>query len=427
MWGLRSRLRSVLGQAAPSPSPAKPRSIWDGYSSDALQLAEIIDAGQNQIGQRQQYPERVRVNRAERVCNWYVPAFDNPFYGGVMTIIRFAAHMRLQTGIRQRFIVCGAASTEEMRARVQLAIPAFDDFEVYILDGEAAIHNIPAADYGIATLWTTAYVLLGVQNCGLKFYFVQDFEPLFYPAGSTYGQALATYYFGFIILANTRGVLASLPAEAVPSKAFTPQIDTSVFHETEAQTRSPEVRRLFCYARPGHPRNGFELAVAALKRVKDRMGQSVEIVCAGADWVPSDYGLDGKVTAVGMLPFAETGHLYRSCHAGLAMMYTRHPSYLPFELMACGATVVANRNPANEWFLRDGVNCRLAHSTASSVADTIEAALVSWEDDARLRAAARQDIATLAGRGWPAEFDDLLSFMETLHQTLAPEDIKSHA
>lgn len=412
MKAMLRKIRRLVGPSLPRPS-----NIWAGYTDDALQLARIIDASQGQLRQQQQFPERVRSVRAERWCNWYVPPFDNPFYGGIMTILRFAAHMRLKAGIRQRIVVCGGISADAVRRMITRALPDFVDFEVLVLDSEAAIRQIPAADYGIATLWTTAYVLLGVQNCGLKFYFVQDFEPLFYPAGSTYGQAYASYHFGFHVIANTQGVLDSVPPTDTRRTFFTPQIDDSVFFEAEAGRRSGMPKRLFCYARPGHPRNAFELGVAAIIALKARMGDTVEIVCAGADWRPGDYGLDGKVTAVGMLPFRDTGDLYRSCHAGLAMMYTRHPSYLPFELMACGATVVANRNPANEWLLRDGWNCRLAESTASSIAETVEAALTGWDADALLRRNAQADLQALAGHGWPQELDRVLSFIEGCHES----------
>ena len=65
---------------------------------------------------------------------------------------------------------------------------------------------------------------------------------------------------------------------------------------------------------------------------------------AGAEWSPRQFGLEGIVHNLGLLPYAATGALYRSCTAGVALMMTCHPSYLPFELMACGALVVTNSN-----------------------------------------------------------------------------------
>ena len=62
-------------------------------------------------------------------------------------------------------------------------------------------------------------------------------------------------------------------------------------------------------------------------------------------------------------------------------MFTKHPSYLPLEMMACGVTVVTNQNPANAWLFRHGQNALLAKPTASCVAEQVVAAA----EDPRLR------------------------------------------
>jgi O-antigen biosynthesis protein len=412
-----TKTRQLIKQML-TPGSVKAEGIWAGYSADALALSRVVDASISQLNFPQQNPDKVNSDRKKRVCNWFIPPFDNPFYGGIRTIIEFAAYLEKTHGMRQRFVICGSADQVEIERLIRLAAPDLTLFESYILDSVIKIENIPEADYGFATLWTTAYVLLGVRNCGLKLYFVQDFEPLFYPAGSTYGQALSTYKFGFHIVANTSGVLDSIPIDSTTSRFyFTPQVDHSIFHSSNRVGASAPMR-VFYYARPGHPRNAFELGVAALSILKSRLKDSVEIVCAGAEWNPSDYGLQGAVTSIGMLPFKETGNLYRSCHVGLSMMFTRHPSYLPFELMACGCTVVANRNDANSWFFRDRANCFLSESTATSIAETLELAVSHWEDHSNLRNTAISDANTLTGGGWSNEYAAIFRHIESLHVNL---------
>ena len=44
----------------------------------------------------------------------------------------------------------------------------------------------------IATAWNTAY-FASMQKCTHKFYFIQDFEPWFYPMGEMYLNAEASY------------------------------------------------------------------------------------------------------------------------------------------------------------------------------------------------------------------------------------------
>jgi hypothetical protein len=102
-----------------------------------------------------------------------------------MTILRCADYLTRVQGLRQRFLICGPCDGPAIHARIAAAFPGLASARLTALDCAEAIIAIPAADYSFATLWTTAYVLQKVRNTGLKFYFLQDWEPLFYPAGST--------------------------------------------------------------------------------------------------------------------------------------------------------------------------------------------------------------------------------------------------
>jgi beta-1,2-rhamnosyltransferase WsaF-like protein len=59
------------------------------------------------------------------------------------------------------------------------------------------------SDAAISTLWTTAYAALRFNNTRRKFCFVQDYESLFYPAGSIYALVEATYRLGYGGICNT--------------------------------------------------------------------------------------------------------------------------------------------------------------------------------------------------------------------------------
>jgi glycosyltransferase involved in cell wall biosynthesis len=263
----------------------------------------------------------------------------------------------------------------------------------------------------VATLWTTAYVLLNVRNTGLKFYFMQDFEPLFYPAGSTSAQAELTYRFGFHGIANTQ-TLRMIYEQDYGGTAvhFAPQIDPAVFHGTlDRGTTGP--RKIFFYGRPGHPRNGFELAAAALRLLKERLGDRVEILAAGADWKPSTYGLEGVVRNLGLLEYGATADLYRSCHIGFVMMMTKHPSYLPFEFMGCGGLIVSNHNPANAWLLKDGENCLLAAPSGPTIADRLADAVEGYESLLDVRRAGHQLVAQHHA-DWDKAFAGVLAFID---------------
>lgn len=414
---MKTRIRSLVRRALGRPpvASAVPAGPWAGYTADALALAQWVDCDTIDLEREQQHPDRVAAQVAERWCHWYMPSFDSAYYGGVMTILRLAAHLRQGDGVRSRIFICGSCDAAGIARKVAEAFPALTDVQVTALDTAEAIAAIPPADYSVATLWTTAYVLLKVQNTGLKFYMIQDCEPLFYPAGSTYAQAELTYRFGFYGIANTVS-LRDMYEQDYGGRAvvLTPNVDTRIFRPGPGLP-SHGPKRLFYYARPGTPRNGFELAVAALRRLKARLGEQVEVICAGAEWRPEDYGLGGLVTAVGMLPYDKTGDLYRSCHVGLAMMMTKHPSYLPFEMMACGTLVVCNRNEANTWLLRDGENCLLAEPTASCLASTLESALKNHEAMLPIRTRGSELIRREHG-DWGAALSRVAGFMHNAGQ-----------
>lgn len=407
---MKTVLKSLAKKALQRAGLVPAHGMWDGYTRDALALARWVDCDRGDLMRPQQHPERVSSRISDRSCNWYMPPFDNAFYGGIMTILRLAAHLQQADGVRQRVLICGSCDPKAVASKIAEAFPVLQGIEVRALDSASAIEAIPPADYSVATLWTTAYVLLKVQNTGYKFYMIQDYEPLFYPAGSTFAQAELSYRFGFYGIANTQS-LRDIYAQEYGGRAvvLSPSVDSRVFYPGPDLTTEGRLR-LFYYARPGMPRNCFELAVAALRLVKQRMGERVEIVCAGQAWNPSEFGLNGLVQAIGMLPYAKTGDLYRSCHVGLAMMMTRHPSYLPFEMMGCGTLVVANRNSANAWFLRDQDNCLIAEPTASCLADTLIDALENYDAYAPIRRRAADHIRTAHG-DWTSTMCEVAEFM----------------
>ena len=383
------------------------------YAADALVLAQINGLSLADLAAPQQHPERVGRGSGAGWCNWYLPPFDNPYYGGVMTILRCADHAQRTKGLRQRFLICGGCDAEALRDRIATAFPGLAHAVVMPLDSSEAIQMIPAADYSFATLWTTAYVLQKVRNTGLKFYFIQDWEPLFYPAGSTSAQAELTYDFGFYGITNTRTLRRLYEEEHGGTAAhFAPQVDPNVFNGHPLRPAGGPLR-LFFYGRPGHARNGFELAAAALKDLKSRVGDRVQILCAGAPWNTRDYGLDGVIESLGLLDYRATGDLYRSCHMGFVMMMTRHPSYLPFEFMACGGLLVSNDNRANHWLLRDGENCLLAPASGPAIADRLAWAIDHYDDLLPVRRNGWETIRRNHSN-WDHAFADVWEFIDGL-------------
>jgi glycosyltransferase involved in cell wall biosynthesis len=178
-----------------------------------------------------------------------------------------------------------------------------------------------------------------------------------------------------------------------PAVSFVPAVDTVRYRPAEGP-RAVGPARIFFYGRPSQPRNAFGLGLAALRLVKQRFGDRVQIVCAGEDWNPGQYGVADVVENLGQLRDLDAvARLYRSCDVGLCFMLTPHPSYLPLELMASEVATVSNQNPHTTWLLRHEHNCLLAPALPATVAEQIGRLVEEPELRARIARTGREEVS----------------------------------
>ena len=352
-------------------------------------LAESVRDGHRAVGG----------HREVKTVNWYVPEFQNPFYGGIHTVFRLADHLAVNHGVENRFMVMtGPVDHDERwyRSGITAAFRSLSDCPIVYHDSFAFDpDDVPPADAAIATMWTTAYFAARTPGQARRFYLIQDFEPMFYPAGTLYALAEHSYRLGLYGLCNT-GHLADVYRDRYGGVArhFWPAVDGSVFHAHGRIKPDPDRPvTVFIYARPGHLRNCWELAARAVRLVKDELADDVRIVTAGS-WAFPEH-MDALITHRGQLDYTETGPLYRTCDIGVALTTSEHPSYLPLELMACGAAVVSFENPAGDWLLRHDQNCMQSPQTADGLAAEI---IALAQDPDRRRRLAEQGLADIAAR-----------------------------
>lgn len=280
---------------------------------------------------------------------WFVPGFYLVWGGGVHTLLRFADHIARHHGVHNSFTVFDsdeARVVERVRAGIATAFPALAGSPVEPAGAEPA-----ACDAAIATAWESVWPLVRFRRAPAKFVFLQDWEPDFYPAGSASAMLGEVPRLGIPAIANTAALGDAYRAEGGSAVSFQPAVDHDVFSPPISPRPDGPVRLVF-YGRPRTPRNAFGLGLETLRRVKQRYGEGVEILCVGEDWDPGQYGVAAVLTNVGMLESLEAvADLYRSCDIGLVFMLTRHPSYQPLEFMACGTATVTNDNPYTSWLL----------------------------------------------------------------------------
>jgi glycosyltransferase involved in cell wall biosynthesis len=316
-----------------------------------------------------------------RTIRWYLPFFHHVYFGGVHTLLRFADQFARHHGIQNHFHCYDVAppAVGGMAAKVASAFPALAGSP---FSSAHEGYSLPPVDAAIATLWSSAYPVLHARNARAKFYFVQDNEQQFYSAGAASALAEETFRFGFPGIVNTPGLAEVYRSYGNPAVSFVPAVDLERYHPPEAPRPQDAPIRVFFYARPKTSRNAFGLGLAALDRLKRFYGDRVEILCAGENWNPAQFGLTGRITNLGVLQsLDEVAALYRSCDIGLVFMHTKHPSYQPFEFMASGVATVSNSNPATAWLLRDGENCLLTPPLPTPTAERLGRLV----DDSELR------------------------------------------
>lgn len=321
-----------------------------GYTTDSKEIP--LD-----IGQKRNTGDRLTVN-------WVIPDI-NIGSGGHMNIFRFISYLE-DHGLHNRvylFQCTRFVDTEAFRGFLKeyygetLTNP---DVEAY-----SDVKDMEYAQATVATGWQTAYHVRRFNNTDHKFYFVQDFEPYFYPMGSEYLLAENTYRFGFYGITAGDWLKEKLHREyGMRTSSFSFSYDKELYQKGK---KGDGVNRLFFYARPVTPRRAFELGLLALIETSKRI-PDLEVVFAG--WDVSNYEIPFVHLNAGSVKLEELADLYAQCDMCLVMS-TTNLSLLPLEIMASNSVVVCTKGENNEWLVNEN-NAILVSYDPIEIADTLE-------------------------------------------------------
>ena len=417
-------LRSTVPQLRPSDEPDPMVTVGGALSRDFTVFRQRADEDEARwLAHYCRADEHLRQkvlaqHEAEiepfdvRTVNWFIPDIDSPFYGGINTAFRIADQLARDHDVQNRFVVMAAENDAFVRSALAAAFPRLASSELEFIQGndERQLAGVSAADVSIATLWLTGYSVAHFPHTRRRFYLIQDFEPMFYAAGTNYALAEESYRLGLYGLCNTDRLLDIYRSQyGGDGAAFMPAVDPTVFHaQGRGRLDHDDPVTVFLYARPGHWRNCWELASLALDELKQRLGDRVRIVTAGSWARPDDLGKG--IEHLGLLDYRDTGALYRSCDIGIALTLSAHPSYLPLELMACGTPVVAFDNPAGDWILHHEQNSLRCPRTVDGLAGSLTRLATDGALRQRLGEQGRADIAARHG-DWPAALGGIYGFL----------------
>lgn len=277
---------------------------------------------------------------------------------------------------------------------------AYPDLRARILPYDPAVGVAPETQALFATGWETAYPAYLDPSPARRFYFVQDFEPMFYPTGSESVLAENTYRFGFHGITAGGWLAQKLRSEyGMKADHFDFSVERSLYRVTNTGARS----EIFFYARPVTARRGFELGIFALT---DFAALRPDITINLVGWDVSDWHIPFPHRNLAALDISQLTDVYNRCAAGLVLSLS-NMSLLPLELMASGVAPVVNDAPNNR-LVSDSPFIDWVEASPPAIARK----LVEVVDRADAPARSVAMSASLAGLDWSHSGTQFLAALE---------------
>lgn len=206
-----------------------------------------------------------------------------------------------------------------------------EDIPFIHYEGQLGYHDVC-----VATWWETAYAIINNRTkIKYPFYFVQDYEPSFYPTSSAYILCENTYKQGFMHICSGPWCKAFLNNKYnARAEYFQFPVDRNVYNMSEKRTKTNQ--NIIFFAKPEMPRRCYEIGIQALQEFH-KLAPNVEIILFGSNNVGD---VSFPVTKLGILPtIQDLASLYRNADLGIVFS-TTNPSLVPYEMMHCGLPVV---------------------------------------------------------------------------------------
>ncbi|WP_308909005.1 rhamnosyltransferase WsaF family glycosyltransferase [Pseudokordiimonas caeni] len=278
-------------------------------------------------------PENETFNPACMNIHWVIPDFA-PGGGGHMTIFRMINHLEF-AGHKVTVWINHPRQHNTPDSAYQDIIKHFQHFAGDVHFVSEGLEEA-SGDAIIATDCWTVWPVMSATRFKKRFYFIQDFEPSFFPMGSHYLAAEETYRQDMHCICASPW-LASLMQEKYgrEADAFWLAADMSIY--SPATDRTPNtVPRIAVYARHFTARRAVELAMLALETLaKGEIEFEV-------DFFGADIALESapfQFVNHGVASPEQLATIFRNADIGLVFSATNY-SLVPQEMMACGLPVV---------------------------------------------------------------------------------------
>lgn len=318
------------------------------------------------------------------------------YFGGAHTAVTLYRSL-LDRFPRSRIILLDSHPRSEALARFPDHVAVDSDQEsdaprqiVGFSNRYGATIPVGSGDRWMATAWWTAYAAQsasswqGAQGWGGTplLYFIQDFEPGFYPWSSQSAVAESTYRAGTDLgVFNTsllRDYFAAQGIAYAQQVVIEPTLNASL--RPVELLDAPRERRILVYARPSVPRNALPLICEGLRAWGWSDARCRDWQVLGIGELDRDLDLGPFVLrGLGKLSLADyRANLQRSA-IGISLMLSPHPSYPPLEMAAFGMSTISNRF-ANKDLSHEFRNVRsVASLSPAGIAAALREEVDAWE------------------------------------------------
>lgn len=236
--------------------------------------------------------------------------------------------------------------------------------------------NLPKEyDLMFATGWQTIDFVRRLP-AKKKAYFIQDFEPWFFPMGDQYIITENSYRYGFLPVSIGKWLAHKMKDEfGTSAEYFDFGADTKIYKPLKNVKKENAI--CFVY-QPEKSRRCDYIGLKALKLLK-MMRPDVKIYLYGSN---AEATFDFECENLHIIPIEKCNELYNKCKVGVCMSAS-NPSRIPFEMMAAGLPVVELYKENNIYDMPDeGV--LLAEPTPEAIASAIAYLLDNPEEGKKM-------------------------------------------
>lgn len=312
-------------------------------------------------------PLNVRqINDTRPRINIFLPSINQEhMFGGISTALFFFSRFTGHTGFRKRIITTdtmpyaeAAASFNEYKI-VSCTEDSRDDNEI-VGFGDRHGKTIPVGenDYFIATAWWTAFhaqkIIRWQQETYAKpvkkmIYFIQDFEPGFYPWSSRYALSDSTYRFKYpqAALFNSSILYTFFKDNQYKFETefvFEPVLNAKLKQSLDKTLSFNKKKQILIYGRPSVDRNAFSLILEAFKIWVWQQPDvhDWQLISVGEQHSDINLGNGMILSSKGKLTLEKYADILKESAVGISLMISPHPSYPPMEMAMFGMGVISN-------------------------------------------------------------------------------------